>query len=190
MNESSARASAQVVHHIPGRVRLRVPHTHRTPDAIGRLREELQSVPGVRRVDVNAVTGSMVVHHDPNGTSLDEVNKALGAAGEFALDLVPPRMREQVRGEVSLVAHDVRNTVAALDGTVRRATGGWLDLKMLVPLAFVGAAAVQITLSEGAWTAVPPYVLLYYGFDTFMKFHSLTPANRAALISDTPDTAP
>lgn len=186
MVQSSPPASAAVVHSLPGRTRLKVPRAHRTPHAMARVREALQSVPGVRRVDVNATTGSVLVHHDAEAVKLDDVAESLEAGTDFVLALVPPRERAWVRAEVSTVAHRVRTAFTTLDASISDATAGWVDLKMLVPIALISAAAVQVTITEGNWTAVPPYVLLYYAFDTFMKCHQLIPSQHAAPQSPAP----
>lgn len=51
-------------HHIPGRLRVRT--TALKHDAAHRLefREWLESVPGVTSVEMNAVTGSALIHYD------------------------------------------------------------------------------------------------------------------------------
>ncbi len=61
----------EVVHHIPGRIRVRV-----LPSALKALREtdirsSLDSVPGVISLRVNAVVGSVVIEYDRSRLSFD-----------------------------------------------------------------------------------------------------------------------
>jgi hypothetical protein len=144
---------------------------------MARAADAARSLPGVDGVEANPATGSLLLHHAGAAPDLDMLSGRLGAAVGFALDLVPPRERVRVQGEVSVLAQRARVGFAELDARVAAATGGWLDLKMLVPLAFLGAAAVQVVATEGSLGAVPPYLLAYYAFDTFFKFHeSFSPA--------------
>jgi hypothetical protein len=53
----------QTVHAIPGRVRFRVPSLVGDPSVAGNLRERLSSVEGVREVDVNPATGSVLIQY-------------------------------------------------------------------------------------------------------------------------------
>lgn len=169
-----------IAHHTHGRTRLRVARPYRDKETLAQVQLTLQQVPGVRRVEVNPTAGSVIIHHDPDTTRLEDVSDALEDGLGFFLSIVPPRERAQAAADVSVVAHAIRRQFHDLDAAVRRATGGWIDLKMLVPVVFLGAAVVQVTVTEGSWAAVPPYLLLYYAFDTYMKFHELAPHHRPA----------
>lgn len=181
-----ASHGARVVHSLPGRTRLKLPPSHRAPHIMAETRNVLLGVAGVQRIEINPSTGSLLLHHDPQVTRLDDVARTLEQGAGLVLALTPPRERERVQDEISALAQRVRAAFAAADAGVARATDGWIDLKMLVPVAFLGAAVVQVAVSGGGWTAVPPYVLLYYAFDTFVKFHDLTPLREAAATAGGP----
>ena len=57
--------SAELVHHIPGRLRLRIPLARGNPGQLLRIKESLEAMEGVRRVDMNAKLGSAVIQYDP-----------------------------------------------------------------------------------------------------------------------------
>lgn len=175
MTQSPIAQPIMVAHHTHGRTRLRVARRYRDPATLAQVQRTLQQVPGVRRVEVNSTAGSVVLHHDPATTRLEDVSDALEDQLDFFLSIVPPRERPQAAAEVSALAHALQRQFHDLDAAVRRATAGWIDLKMLVPVVFLGAAVVQVTVTEGSWAAVPPYLLVYYAFDTYMKFHTLAP---------------
>jgi heavy-metal-associated domain-containing protein len=77
---------AKVVHAIPGRVRVKVPQL-RANRALGRrVDDRLSVLPGVRRVDVNPVTGSLLVEYDPAVLDL--------AASLMALEELSPELSD------------------------------------------------------------------------------------------------
>src|SRR5215470_6684372 len=59
-----AKPHAKVVHHIPGRMRLRLHKDSRHPHALQKLKTELDAQPGVRGVEINEAAGSVTVKYD------------------------------------------------------------------------------------------------------------------------------
>src|ERR1700729_343027 len=59
-------SSAHIVHHIPGRLRLKVPGAKGNAVFMDQVQAALSSVDGVREIEVNPVTGSVLVHYDPD----------------------------------------------------------------------------------------------------------------------------
>lgn len=59
------------VHHIAGRLRIKQPALKKNPPAASALQDAIARCHGVRRVEVNIVTGSVVVHYDPQVTEFD-----------------------------------------------------------------------------------------------------------------------
>jgi hypothetical protein len=51
------------LHHIPGRIRVRTTGVKHNPVGAGALKEYLQSLKGVERVDVNTLTGSVLIYY-------------------------------------------------------------------------------------------------------------------------------
>ena len=60
----SVSQHAQIAHCLPGRVRVKVLHLKSNPQAAQRLNRMAASIKGVKKVEANSVTGSMVVHYD------------------------------------------------------------------------------------------------------------------------------
>ena len=54
----------QLVHEIPGRLRLRAASLRRDPRAAGALAAQLRAMPGVLAAEVNPRTGSLLIRHD------------------------------------------------------------------------------------------------------------------------------
>lgn len=80
----------RVVHILPGRMRLRFKSLKGRRDTAGALESHLGAVEGISRVEINALTGSVLLHYDPRNLSspkfLDAFSEALGKAfpGRFA----------------------------------------------------------------------------------------------------------
>lgn len=165
--------SIGVSHRVPGRFRLRVAREHRTPETFDRIERSLNSASGVQRTVVNPATGSVLVQHEPD-SALEDVLEEAGLSTELIVEALPPRLRGLVRSEASHIGIAASDWFFDLDARVSRATDGWIDLKMAVPLGLLGAASWRFTAAaaEGeALIAVSPYVLLYYAFDSFVKLH-------------------
>ncbi|SPF43251.1 hypothetical protein SBA4_3010012 [Candidatus Sulfopaludibacter sp. SbA4] len=61
------------LHHIPGRIRVRVAGVKHNPARASALKEWLQSLKGVERVDVNTLTGSVLIHYSATVTCGDRL---------------------------------------------------------------------------------------------------------------------
>jgi len=51
-------------HHIPGRVRLRMPEFKANAKGAQEFQAAMQQIPGVASVEINLLTGSVLVHYD------------------------------------------------------------------------------------------------------------------------------
>lgn len=94
----------RVVHILPGRMRLRFKSLKGRPDTASALQSHLGAVEGISRVEINALTGSLLLHYNPRILSspefLDAFSEAMGKAfpGQFA----PGRLHlkvDQLRGD-------------------------------------------------------------------------------------------
>jgi hypothetical protein len=128
-----AKVRAHVVHHVPGRVRLRVPSRRGDRHFFDAVGSKLGALDGVSAVRTNAATGSVLIRHDGPLHAL--LAQALGSplAELVELDLNAPAIAERVRA-MSVDA----------DRTIRRFTNGEFDLTTAAAFALVGAAAVQL----------------------------------------------
>jgi Heavy metal associated domain 2 len=69
------------IHHIPGRIRIRIDALKRNSVRARALEKWLQSRNGVDRVEINTLTGSVLVHYRPACTSGDALMAAMRDAG-------------------------------------------------------------------------------------------------------------
>jgi Heavy metal associated domain 2 len=82
---------ATVVHHIPGRLRVRLPRASRRPDILHDLHGFISGLGGVRRVEINPVTGSILVHYAPESAQDVEGLLAGGASSGWE---APPELTD------------------------------------------------------------------------------------------------
>ncbi len=162
--------SKAVAHHLPHRTRLRLPKGHRDEATIKKVHQTITNTEGVTGVEINARTGSVLIHHEEDPVILENVSKALDdVAGELFEALLEAGGIE-IPG-LSIFAHVIRERLTDADNKLAVATNNVIDLKMLVPLAFFGAGMIQAKRNRGWLDQVPAWVLFYYAYDAYMKFH-------------------
>lgn len=64
------------IHHVPGRLRVRIPEIRRNPKTVGVV-QSLLDIYGVDDIKVNHLTGSIIVKFDPQITSAEKLLKLL-----------------------------------------------------------------------------------------------------------------
>ncbi|MGI5837157.1 MAG: HMA2 domain-containing protein [Chloroflexota bacterium] len=166
----SDKRSVTLVSAVPGRIRVRVDRSMRSPESMRELAELLRGFNGVCEVQVNPTTGSFLVFYDPETMDLTQLFIAAQAA---KIDIVLPGTGSEgaTQGDLSDVAKAVNSHFGQLDRMVSGFTGGKLDAKTLAPLA-IGAVAVRQLFVQGAGlSSVPWYVLLWYSFEMFTKYN-------------------
>lgn len=157
----------RIVHHIPGRLRLRAAD-HADGQA---LTEALQHVPGVRSCAWSDRTRGLLVLYEPGPPTADAILEALADHGQ-APEPAPV---------VSTPTHDPRPPVAravsegfgALDGRVRDATRGIVGLGGLIPIALTLWAVRELALGRAAplaWSSA-----LWYAHGLFRDYNAPPP---------------
>ena len=175
---------AKVAHHTRGRIRVRVHGGKGTPELLHEIKQSLAPKHGVRKVEVNAATGSLVVHYDDRSNpDFHQTLTAHGAeSGLFAL--APPeltevdRIAEDLQREAeflaahSTTARSIVDWVKALNNGIKRSTDNNVDLKVLLPLGL----AVYAFLEVGAEMSTPLWVTLgIFSFNSFIALHPPLP---------------
>jgi hypothetical protein len=70
-------SATTVLSETPGRARLQVAGLRGDPARAAAMGASLRGLPGVRRVDISALTGNALIHYDPSETSLARIRAAL-----------------------------------------------------------------------------------------------------------------
>src|SRR6516165_6193351 len=55
---------ANVIHHIPGRMRVKLPRAKGNQQLLQQIQHSISPLPGVNKVTINPATGSMLVEYD------------------------------------------------------------------------------------------------------------------------------
>jgi hypothetical protein len=71
------------VHHVPGRLRVESPTLKVMSAEAQDILDFFSHLDGIRRVRVNPVTGSVVIHYDPDLVESGEILQALKENGHF-----------------------------------------------------------------------------------------------------------
>ena len=162
----------EVLHAIPGRARVRIDSLKRNPVVARRLSERLANLPGMRRVEANALTGTVLLLYDPDDTRwLDEFPHA---AGTRRLDIgdVRPELEAATApgGNGGQPATQVTAFFGALNQRVAGVTGGF-DLAVLVPALLVLLGLRGLVAGDSVRTPTW-YDFLWFGFGTFVMLNA------------------
>ncbi|MEC4814301.1 MAG: hypothetical protein SAK29_13650 [Scytonema sp. PMC 1069.18] len=155
--------STKIVSSTPGRLRLRVAPSHRQYKDMQRIVKKLEAHPNITQVRTNLQNGSIVIHHDNQDKSLDNVFATLRDLGIIFSEIT---LRK------SIAATGVSNAVVDLNKRVGQATDNVVDLRVLFPLG-LGIFSIRQLLTKGLQLDIIPwYVLAWYAFDSFIKLHA------------------
>jgi hypothetical protein len=166
----------RIVHAIPGRVRLKIVYLRDNPELARELRERLVSVQGIRRVEANPLTGSLLVLYDPEEmTSLGSLFMLSEAVTPLSPGLNMAQIEEWLgqagngSGATASLASGIASGLGALNARVGRATGGF-DLRLLLPLMLFVLGIRRLLVAKSvpfpAW-----YDLLWFSFGTFLMLN-------------------
>jgi len=133
-NGSAHPPKANLIHRMHGRARFRVRGHRGDHEYFHSLANRIRHVPGVRNVETNATTGSVLVRHEGG---LDDVVEAMLADSDLGKMILfvlhsPP------------AANRLRTEITAIDNAVQRFTDGELDLGTLASFGLCGLAGVQL----------------------------------------------
>ncbi|MGJ5629745.1 HMA2 domain-containing protein [Nostoc sp. CALU 1950] len=150
--------STKVVSSTPGRLRLRVAHSHRQPEKMQRIANALLANPHINQVKTNFHHGSIVINHD----GLENVLATLKDLGIIFADVS--------EGNTEAAA-GVSSAVVDLNQRIKQLTHGAFDLRILFPLGLASLSVRQLFKRGLQLEMIPWYVLAWYAFDSFIKLH-------------------
>ncbi|BAY18358.1 hypothetical protein NIES21_42040 [Anabaenopsis circularis NIES-21] len=166
LNTPSQPISTKIISDTPGRLRLRIAPSHRQTWEIQRIVKMLDAQPNIIQVNTNIQNGSIVIHHDRNDESWQNVLATLKDIGIIFADVTNESHSD--------TAATIANAVYDLNDRVERATNNVVDLRLIFPLA-LGCLSVRQLLVRGLQLEIIPwYVLAWYAFDSFIKLHGTT----------------
>jgi hypothetical protein len=173
--------NAEVAHHIPGRMRVKLPRMKGRAAALDKIKQSVSKMPGVTSVDTNSTTGSVLVNYDASGFKAFQGTLADHAEQNDLFSFKPPELTEvddiadKIEGEAeflaehSQLARSVLGVCKQLNEEVKRSTHNTVDLKVLVPLGL----AVYAFTRQDVNMATPLWVTLgMFAFNAFVSLHS------------------
>lgn len=92
----------QIIHFVPGRVRLKAKSLRGTPDLARDIEAAFKRVPGISDVEASSLTGNILVSYDPYALLSDDATKMLSVVlltyfPEINLSMVLSWLREPPR---------------------------------------------------------------------------------------------
>ncbi|MBW4427411.1 MAG: hypothetical protein KME50_23945 [Nostoc desertorum CM1-VF14] len=154
--------STKVVSSTPGRLRLRVAHSHRQPEKMQHIANALSANAHINQVKTNIHHGSIVINHDGKDGSLENVLATLKDLGIIFANVS--------EGNTEAAA-GVSSAVVDLNQRVKQSTGGAFDLRILFPVGLASLSLRQLLNKGLQLEGIPWYVLAWYAFDSFIKLH-------------------
>jgi hypothetical protein len=152
----NVQSIAILSHRSPGRLRLRIPSKKGDELFFQSLKDQLSSLSGVERVDVNPVTGSILLIH------LIDMEKIVQFARDKGLFEIQSGSQN-----ASFLHREVTKAFNILDGRALGFTGGGINLGALASLALIAGGTYQII--RGNFAAIPWYTAYWYGLNLFLK---------------------
>jgi hypothetical protein len=71
------------LHHVPGRLRVKIPGLKTSPEQVQKIRDLLDEVKGVKRASVNTITGSVLILYDTCLVESEEILMSLQEHGDL-----------------------------------------------------------------------------------------------------------
>lgn len=127
---------AEVVHCLPGRLRLRVPEKRGDEAVLRQLASGLATHPQVVSVEVRSATGGLLVVHTL-GEAWQAIARHAADRNLFAVTAPVASVAPPSIAEATVAGFKVINR------RIRRATGGVIDFQSAMFLTFVGFAVHQ-----------------------------------------------
>jgi hypothetical protein len=183
----------QLVHALPGRVRVRLPRLKGHPALADEVERVLTAMTGIEHVEASTTTGTVLVLYKPGiveALDAGAVGPLLELADRLGLScehVTPDDLQDWLQAAANGV-HGATPTpleshmagwFGSLYASLPQGTGGWGELRTLVPLtlAFLGLRNLLFTehLPFPTW-----YDYLWFAFSSYMVLHATSPAARVS----------
>jgi hypothetical protein len=158
-----SREALQLVHHHPGRLRVRADKFRVDEETVALVRAGLDRMRGVTRTDHNLRTGSILVEYQPGAVEPEAVLAFIADTAD--LDRYAPTIGPPI--QPGLVAIDAVREINAISYEL---TGKRMDLRTLVPAGLAALGAYAFLEQKGE--RLPRWDnLLYWSYNVFTQLH-------------------
>ena len=154
-------------------MRLRIKRDRDHPQVLESVKHRLESRVESRHVEINSTTHSVLLHYDRHTHSPENIISVLRDVGVIVSETAHA-LDDQLPGAPtgpSKTSENIVDAMSDLDRRIAHWTGHHIDLKLAFPLALGGLGVLQLARRGFGLGDVPAYVLLWYAFDSFWKFH-------------------
>ena len=166
---------------------MKVPSAKGNPELLREIGETFSVIPGIERVTVNEVTGSVILHYDTDhhATFQNQLSQRFLSENQ---PYRPPlteidSLAQKIESEAEFLASHSESAKAIvdffkhLDREIRTASGNVIDFKILLAAGIIGVTVFEI----GASAATPIWLTLtIFSLNHFIEMHQprgqLTPA--------------
>ena len=162
--------SAEQKHHVPGRLRLRVPSARRDPALLDSIRERLARAPGATAVDANSTTGALIVQYDPAKYADFPQTLSSFAREQGILDFDPSS--DSNGAEKSIADRALGTALSSADRVVKTGTANAVSLRELMPF---GIAAWAVLFVDRALAASEWLNWLQFAVSSYFDLHADEP---------------
>jgi copper chaperone CopZ len=169
---------ARVVHHVPGRLRIKLTGVPVEAGYLADVQRVLGTLPGVSSVHVNPASASIVVSYAPGDAVFGErLAQSPDVASWLSLESEDATLAEidaaltagvHYLEHHSRLAESIVSTAEQMDFSLRRASDGYLDLKVLLPLGMAVVTSLHKSRSRGTpmWLSASTFA-----FNAFLTLH-------------------
>jgi hypothetical protein len=141
-----------------GRIRIRIPSKKGDGDFFVHLSDVLSDIAGIRHIETNPLTGSILFIHDAD---TQQFLQHVRERGHFDL---PSRGQ---RGGQTYLSQKVAETYQDLNKKITTSTEGFANIPDIAFLGLLGLGIYQI--SRGNFTAPAWYAAFWYALNIFLK---------------------
>jgi hypothetical protein len=163
--------SVELLHATPGRIRLRIAEVKANPALARQIQGQFSGFRGVRRVEANPLTGSVLVLYDPamSATIAEMADRLIPGLDVEAKGPAGPGPGPGPAATSGSAAENIVAYFRDLNAQVASTTGG-PDLKVLLPIALF-AFGVKGLITSRKLVAPTWYDFLWFSFGTFLMLN-------------------
>lgn len=164
-NDAEPTEALELVHHHPGRLRVRAESLRDDEKRIDRVKSALDGMPGITRVVHNAATGSFLVEYEPGLAEPDALVVRIAEVAGLLSPFDPRAQKPPPRTSMTII-----DGARGLNAVANELTGGRADLRVVVPAALAGLAAYSFSREK---MRLPRWDnLLWWSYSIFTALHS------------------
>ncbi len=159
MMKANMVPEAHISHTIPGRLRIKIPSKKGDIYFFGDMYKQLSLFEGIQRVEVNSLTGSILILHSADVAHIAEFARHNG--------LFLMKEGKRYGGKQTYISRRISEAFQDINHKVLVSTKGFANVPDLLVLTLIGLSIFQI--SRGNFMAPAWYTALWYAMNIFLK---------------------